>query len=45
MNDTAKVIRPHIPPGRRVLAISDIHGNLSFFGVCWRRPGFLLRMC
>ena len=31
MNDTAKVIRPHIPPGRRVLAISDIHGNLSFF--------------
>ena len=26
----AVVIRPHIAPGRRVLAISDIHGNLPF---------------
>jgi hypothetical protein len=26
----AVVIRPHIEPGRRVLAISDIHGNLPF---------------
>ncbi len=31
MSSTAKVIRPHIAPGRRVLAISDIHGNLPFF--------------
>lgn len=27
---TATVIRPDIAPGRRVLAISDIHGNLPF---------------
>ena len=27
---TATVIRPEIAPGRRVLAISDIHGNLPF---------------
>lgn len=26
----AKVIRPEIEPGRRVLAVSDIHGNLPF---------------
>ena len=26
----AVVIRPHIEPGRRVLAVSDIHGNLPF---------------
>ena len=31
MSSTAKVIRPDIAPGRRVLAISDIHGNLPFF--------------
>lgn len=27
----ARVIHPHIPSGRRVLAVSDIHGNLPFF--------------
>ena len=27
---TAVVIRPHIEPKRRVIAISDIHGNLPF---------------
>ena len=26
----AQVIRPHIEPGRRVIAISDVHGNLPF---------------
>lgn len=26
----ARVIHPHIPSGRRVLAVSDIHGNLPF---------------
>ena len=30
MSQFAKVIRPDIAPGRRVLAISDIHGNLPF---------------
>lgn len=29
-NRLASVIRPEIAPGRRVLAISDIHGNLPF---------------
>ena len=27
----ARVIRPQFPPGRRILAVSDIHGNLTFF--------------
>ena len=31
MGRTAAVIRPYIEPGRRVIAISDIHGNLPFF--------------
>lgn len=26
----ARVVRPHIEPGRRVIAVSDIHGNLPF---------------
>lgn len=30
MSRLATVIRPAIEPGRRVIAISDIHGNLSF---------------
>ena len=30
MGRPAKVIRPAIEPGRRVIAISDIHGNLPF---------------
>ena len=30
MGRTAKVIRPAIEPGRRVIAVSDIHGNLPF---------------
>ena len=30
MNRPATVIRPAIEPGRRVIAISDIHGNLPF---------------
>ena len=29
--DRAIVIRPDIRPGRRILAVSDIHGNLPFF--------------
>ena len=31
MSRTAKVVRLSLPEGRRVLAISDIHGNLPFF--------------
>lgn len=27
----ARVIRPDFAPGRRILAVSDIHGNLPFF--------------
>lgn len=30
MGRSAAVIRPDIAPGRRVLAVSDIHGNLPF---------------
>ena len=30
MSHTAGVIRPVIEPGRRVVAVSDIHGNLPF---------------
>ena len=31
MSRLATVIRPRIEPGRRVIAVSDIHGNLPFF--------------
>jgi len=27
----AKIIRPELGPGRRILAVSDIHGNLEYF--------------
>ena len=30
MGRHAAVIRPAIEPGRRVVAVSDIHGNLPF---------------
>ena len=30
MSHLAQVIRPRIEPGRRVIAVSDIHGNLPF---------------
>ena len=30
MGRRAEVIRPAIEPGRRVIAVSDIHGNLPF---------------
>lgn len=29
--DQAIVIRPQLPSGRRIIAVSDIHGNLPFF--------------
>ena len=31
MSDTARVIHPRLEPGRRILAVSDVHGNLPFF--------------
>ena len=31
MADTARVIHPEFAPGCRILAVSDIHGNLPFF--------------
>ncbi|MDE6589796.1 MAG: metallophosphoesterase [Oscillospiraceae bacterium] len=40
MGHTAAVIRPHIEPGRRVLAVSDIHGNLAFLKGVLKKAGF-----
>ena len=36
----AQVIRPHIEPGRRVIAVSDIHGNLPFLKGVLDKAGF-----
>lgn len=36
----AVVIRPDIAPGRRVLAVSDIHGNLPFLKGVLAKAGF-----
>lgn len=40
MSRPAAVIRPHIEPGRRVLAVSDIHGNLPFLKGVLAKAGF-----
>lgn len=40
MNRLATVIRPHIESGRRVLAVSDIHGNLPFLKGVLDKAGF-----
>ena len=40
MSHLAQVIRPHIEPGRRVVAISDIHGNLPFLKGALDKVGF-----
>ena len=29
--EKAKLVRPVFPAGRRIVAVSDIHGNLPFF--------------
>ena len=31
MSQNAIIIHPEFAPGRRILAVSDIHGNLPFF--------------
>lgn len=40
MGRTAAVIRPDIPSGRRIIAISDIHGNLPFLKGVLAKAGF-----
>lgn len=40
---TAAVIRPAIEPGCRVLAVSDVHGNLPFFKGALEAAGFSRR--
>lgn len=36
----AKIEELHIPPGRRILAVSDIHGNLPYFRGLLNKCGF-----
>ena len=36
---TAQIIRPAFAPGRRIVAVSDIHGNLPFFRALLERVG------
>ncbi len=36
----ARILRPHIEPGRRVLVISDIHANLPYFHGLLEKVGF-----
>lgn len=40
MSRPAQVIRPHIEPNRRVIAVSDIHGNLPFLKGLLDKVGF-----
>ena len=40
MKRRAAVVRPDIPSGRRVIAISDIHGNLPFLKGVLAKAGF-----
>ena len=39
-DDAARILRPVIEPGRRVLVISDIHANLPYFHGLLRKVGF-----
>lgn len=32
----ATVVHPALAPSRRILAVSDIHGNRAFSAVCWK---------
>lgn len=40
VSQPARVIRPHIEPERRVLAVSDVHGNLPFLKGALETAGF-----
>jgi len=40
MLPTARVKRIHIAPGRRIIAVSDVHGNPAFFRGLLERVGF-----
>lgn len=40
IDDTARVERLELPPGRRIAVISDIHGNLPWFEALLRQIGF-----
>lgn len=33
----ATVVHPALAPSRRILAVSDIHGNRAFSAVCWKK--------
>ena len=37
--DKAIVIRPEFEPDRRIIAVSDIHGNLPFFLALMEKVG------
>ena len=39
-NENLIVERPTIPSGRRILAVSDIHGNLPYFDGLLKKAGF-----
>lgn len=39
MNDCAVVLQPDIPKGQRIIAVSDIHGNLPFFRGLMKKVG------
>ena len=39
-DEPARVLRPEIEPGRRVLVISDIHANLPYFHGLLQKVGF-----
>ena len=43
MNEPARVERLALPPGRRILVMSDIHGNLPYFEGLLRQTGFSAR--
>ncbi len=36
----ARILRPDFAPGRRILVISDIHANLSYFEALLQKTGF-----
>lgn len=38
--ENLKILRPPIPEGGRILAVSDIHGNLDYFDALLKKCGF-----